>query len=150
MITKRNEVFFRISSIVLGLIDQLQVLPQMYLIELLVLLTGLYHRLYSRLLAGVSMLMFFTNQIVMEFQVRYLSLFLLFSVIDDFKWFCMRILHKIIQFLLEFLKAPFLVLHVSCSTLMTFLGVLSVILVAILMILLAVISVNRHLINGNN
>ena len=43
-----------------------------------------------------------------EFQVRYL--FLLFSVIDDFEWFWMEILHKNIQSMREFLKAPFLVL----------------------------------------
>ena len=47
----------------------------------------------------------------MEFQVRYLALFLLFSVIDSFKWFWMESLHKNNQLMLEFLKAPFLVLH---------------------------------------
>ena len=34
---------------------------------------------------------------LMEFQVRYLALFLLFSVIDDFEWFRMESLHKNIQ-----------------------------------------------------
>ena len=57
----------------------------------------------------------------MEFQVRYLALFLLFSVIDSFEWFWMGILHKNIQLMLEFLKAPFLVLDFSYYTLMTFL-----------------------------
>ena len=34
-----------------------------------------------------SMLVFFTNLGLMEFQVRYLASFLLFSVIDGFEWF---------------------------------------------------------------
>ena len=86
----------------------------------------------------------------MEFQVRYLTLFLLFSVIDSFKWFWMESLHKNIQLMLEFLKAPFLVLHFSYYTLMTFLMMLSVILPSMLMILLSILSVIRHLIFGNN
>ena len=53
----------------------------------------------------------------MEFQVRYLALFLLFSVIDGFNWFWMESLHQNIQLMLEFLKAPFLVLHFSYYTL---------------------------------
>ena len=36
------------------------------------------------------MLVFFTNLSLMEFQIRYLALFLLFSVIDDFEWFWME------------------------------------------------------------
>ena len=48
-------------------------------------------------------------------------IFLLSSVIDGFEWFWMERLHKNIQLMLEFLKAPFLVLHFSCYTLMTFL-----------------------------
>ena len=69
----------------------------------------------------------------MEFQVRYLALFLLFSVIDGFKWFWMESLHKNIQLMGEFLKAPFLVLHFSCYTLVTFLTMLSKILLSMLM-----------------
>ena len=45
-------------------------------------------------------------------------------------------LHKNIQLMLEFLKAPLLVLHFSYYTLMTFLTMLSVILLSMLMILL--------------
>ena len=52
--------------------------------------------------------------------------------------------------MLEFLKAPFLVLHFSYYTLMTFLMMLSVILLSMLMILLSILSVIRHLICGNN
>ena len=83
----------------------------------------------------------------MEFQVRYLALFLLSSVIDSCKWFWKGRLHKNIQLMQEFLKAPFLVLHFSYYTLMTFLMKLSVILLSMLMILL---SIRRHQICGNN
>ena len=86
----------------------------------------------------------------MEFHVRYLALFLLFSVIDGLECFWMGSLHKNIQLMLEFLKAPFLVLHFFYYTLMTFLMMLSVILLSILMILLSILSVIRHLICGNN
>ena len=36
-----------------------------------------------------GMLFFFTKLSLMDFQVRYLALFLLFSIIDDFEWFWM-------------------------------------------------------------
>ena len=77
---------------------------------------------------------------LMEFQVRYLALFLIFSVIDSFEWFCMERLHKSIQLMLEFLKASFLVLLFSYYLLMTFLTMLSVILLSMLMILLSILS----------
>ena len=96
------------------------------------------------------MLVFFTNLSLMEFQVRYLPLFLLFSVIDGFELFWVESLHKNIQAMLEFLKGLFLVLHFSYYTLMTFLMMLSVILLSMLMILLSILSVIRHLICGNN
>ena len=51
------------------------------------------------------MLVFFTNLGLMEFMVRYLALFLLYSVIDGFGWFWMESLPKNIQLMLEFLKA---------------------------------------------
>ena len=95
------------------------------------------------------MLIFFTNLSRMEFQIRYLALFLLFSVIDSFQWFWMGSLYKNIQLMLEFLKAPFLVLHFSYYTLMTFLMMLSVILLSMLMIRLYILSVIRHKICGN-
>ena len=140
---------------VLGLLDQLLIFSQLYLIELLGLLTGLgllklWHFIYPRLLTGFGMLVFLTNLSLIEFQVRYLTLFLLFSVIDSFKWFWMESLHKNIQLMLEFLKAPFLVLHFSYYTLMTFLMMLSVILLSVLMILLSILSVIKHLLCGNN
>ena len=122
------------------------IFSQLYLIELLELLTGLgllelWHLIYPRLLTGFGMLVFFTNLSLMEFQVRYLVLFLLFSVKDSFKWFWMGNLHNNIQLMLEFLKAPFLVLHFFYYTLMTFLMMLSVLLVSMLMILLSIVSV---------
>ena len=140
---------------VLGLLDQLQIFSQLYSIELLGLLTSLellelWHLIYPRLLTGFDMLIFLTSLRLMEFQVRYLALFLLFSVIDGFEWFWMESLHKNIQLMLEFLKAPFLVLHFSYYTLMTFLAMVSVILLSMLMILLFILSVARHLICGNN
>ena len=52
--------------------------------------------------------------------------------------------------MLEFNKAPFLALHLSYSTLMIFLIMLSVILLSMLMILLSILSVIRRLICGNN
>ena len=66
-----------------------------------------------KVLTGFGMLVFFTNLSLMEFQVRYLVLFCLFSVIDGFGWFWMESIHKNIQLMLESLKAPFLVLHFS-------------------------------------
>ena len=96
------------------------------------------------------MLVFFTNLSLIEFQARYLTLFLLFSVIDGFEWFWMGSLHKNIQLMLKILEAPFLVLHFSYYPLMTFLKMLPVILLSMLMILLSTLSAIRHLIWGNN
>ena len=80
-------------------------LSQSYLIELLELLglltdlglLALWHLTYRSILTGFGMLVFFTKVSLMEFQVRYLALFLLFSVIDGFEWFWMESLHKNIQ-----------------------------------------------------
>ena len=111
-----KSLLFLISSMVLGLLNQLQIFSQLYLIELPGLLIDLgllelWYLVYPRLLTGFGMLVYFTNLSLMEFQVRYLALFLLFSVIDNFKWFWMGNLHKNIQLMLEFLKVPFLALH---------------------------------------
>ena len=86
----------------------------------------------------------------MEFQVRYLALFLLFSVIDSFGLFWVESLHKNIQLILEFPKDLFLILHFSYYTSMAFLMMLSVILVSMMMILLSTLSVTRHLICASN
>ena len=62
--------------------------------------------IFTRLLTGLGMLVFLTNLSLMEFQVRYLALFLLFSVEDRFEWFSMGSLHKNIQ--LKVVSATFL------------------------------------------
>ena len=90
------------------------------------------------------------NLSLTEFQVRYLALFFLFSKIDGFGWLWMGHLHKNIQLMLEFLKAPFLILHFLFYTSLTFLMMLSVILLYMLIILLSTLSVIRHLICFNN
>ena len=147
-------VFFLISNMDLVLLSQLQTFLQLYLIELLGFVTGLgllklYHLIYPRLLTGFEMLFFFTNLSLMEFQVIYFALFLLFSVIDGFELFWVGSLHKNIQMMLGFLKASSMVLHFSYYTLMTFLLIISVILLSVLMIVLSILSVIRHVICGN-
>ena len=104
----------------------------------------------SKAFDSVCMLVYFTNVNLMEFQVRYLVLFLHLSVIDSLEWFWMESLHKNIQLMLEFLKGPFLVIIFSYCILITFLMMLSVILLSMLMILLSIVSVTGHLICGNN
>ena len=139
-----SKVFEKLVNNRIVLLDQLQIFSQLYPIELLGLLTGLgllklWHLIYPRLLTGSGMLVFFTNLSFMEFQVRYLALFLLFLVIDNFEWFWMESLHKNIWLMREFLKASFLVLYFFYYTLMTFLQLLSVILLSMLMILLTIL-----------
>ena len=132
---------------VFGLLHQVQIFSQLYLLELLGLLTdmellepfqgfhifkafdrvwyaGLLHKLKSY---GIS------DQI--------------FGLISSFVR--MESLHKNIQLMLEFLKPIFLVLPFSCYTSMTFLAMLSVILLSMLMILPSILSVIKHLISGN-
>ena len=79
-IVDRNMAFILISSVVLRLLNQLQIFSLIDLIELLELLTGLellelWHVIYPRLLTGFGMLVFFTNLRLMGFQVKYLALF---------------------------------------------------------------------------
>ena len=81
---------FLISSRVLGLLNQLQIFRQLYLIEFIGILTvlellKLEH--FPRVLTGYGMLVFFTSLSLMEFEFRYLASFFLFSVIDGFEWF---------------------------------------------------------------
>ena len=146
--------FFLISSMVLGFVDQLQIFLQLYLIEFLGLLTGLgllelWHWIYPRLLTGFGMLVFFKNLSLTEFQVRYLVLFLLFSIIDKFEWLWLESFCRNIQLMLEFIEAPFLVLHFSYYTIITLLKMFFVILQSMLMILLSIVHVIGHLICGN-
>ena len=70
LITNRNVTSFLISSVVLGLLDQLQ----LYLIGLLGFLIGLglhelYYLIYPKLLTGFGELFFFTTLSLMECQV---------------------------------------------------------------------------------
>ena len=119
---------------ILGLLDELKIFSQLYLIELPGLLTGLglldisktfdrdwhaslLHKLKSYGISGqiFSHISFFLNnrQLGMVLMVR------------------MESLHKNFQLMLEILKAPFLVLHFSYYTLMIFLTILSVILLSL-------------------
>ena len=134
---------------VLGLVDQLLIFWQLHLIELVGLLQIWGFSSCSRLSTGFGILVFFTSISLMEFQVRYLVLFHLFLVIDGFRGFWMGSRHKNIQLMLEVLQALFLVQHFSYNTLMTFLILLSVILLSMLMILLSTLIVIRHLISSN-
>ena len=101
-------------------------------------------------LTGFGMLFHFTNLSLMEFQVKYLTLFLLFSVTDCFEWFWMESLHKNTQLILEFLKVPFVDVHFSCCILVTVRMTLSVILLSMLIILLSILTVIKHRICDNN
>ena len=106
--------------------------------------------IYPRLSTGYGMLMFLANSNPKKFQVDYLPLYHLFSVTDGFGQFCMGSLCNSIQSMLEFLKVLFLSLHFSYDTLMTFLKMLSLILLSKLMILDSALSLIRHLIYGNS
>ena len=61
----------------------------------------------------------------------------------------MESVHENIQLMLGFLKTAFLVLHFSYYKSMTFLMMVSVILLSMLMVLLSILSMIRHLICGN-
>ena len=136
---------------ILGLLNQMEIFLQLYLIEL-----STFHRpvalellhLYSRLSIGVDIL--FTDLRFMEFWGRYLILFHLFSVIDCFKRVLDGKSSQNIPLLMEFLKASFLLQLFFYYTFMTFLMMLSVILLSMLMILISTLSVNSHLICDNN
>ena len=157
-ITWENVTFFLISSMVLGLPDQVKILLLWYLIELLWFLTGqglleLWHLIYPRLLTGFGMLAYLINLGLQELPVRYLALFLLFSTVNGFESFWMESLHSRFLLVLELIKGPFLalwLLHFSCCILMTFLMTLSLVLVSMLMILLSILGVIRNLICGGS
>ena len=135
--------FFLISSLVLGLLVHLQIFWQLYLIELLGLLTGLLllklqHLVYPRPLTGFGIVVFFTNLSLMEFQVRYMASFLLFSVIDGLDWFWMGSLTRICKDNAGVPQGSILALRFYYYALMTFLMLLSVILLSMLIILLSI------------
>ena len=90
-------------------------------------LLELYHLIYPRLSTGFDGQVFFANLNLMEVRVRYLPLFILFSVIDRFGYIWMGSLHMNIPLIIKFLKVPFLVLYFSYYTLMIVLIMLSLI-----------------------
>ena len=141
---------------VLGLLYQLQIFWQFFLIELLWLLTGLglltqavtldiskafdmiwhvglLHKVKSYGISGQ----------IFGFISSFLSYRLLLVVVDES-------LHKNIQLMLDFLSFLFLVLHFSFYMLMTFMMILFVILLSMLLVLLSTLNMVRHLICGNN
>ena len=78
IIVPEKNTTFKNAIIFLGLLDQLQIFLQLYLIQLLELLTGLVlldlrDFIYPRLLTGFYMLVFFTNSSLVKFQVRNLA-----------------------------------------------------------------------------
>ena len=83
-------------KIIISIIILISILAKPGLVTGLGLLE-LWHLIYPRVLTEFGMLVFFTNLSLMEFQVRHLALFLLFSVIDDVEWFWMESLQKNIQ-----------------------------------------------------
>ena len=150
LIILKNVAFF-ISSMVSGLLNQMKIFWQLYMIKLL----GFFNRSGAtqavaldifKAVNRLSRLVFFTNVSLFEFQVRYLLGFLFgfASVVDSFEWFWMGSLYKNIQSLVKFIRAPLLVLDFSYYTLMTFLMMLSEILLSMLMMLLSIVSVTRH------
>ena len=135
-----------ISSIVfLGLLDVLKIFWQLQQIELLGLLITVVldiSKAFNRVWRGGP----FHQLSLTDFWGRNLVLFCLFLVIDNFDWFLMGSL-KNIKLMREFLRIPFFVPYFY-YTLMTFLMVLSVILLYMLMI--STLNVIRHLIHGSN
>ena len=63
--------------------------------------------MYPRLSTGFNMMAFFTNVSFMEFQVKYLVLFHLLSVIDDSEWLWMGSFQRNIQLMLTLSSSMF-------------------------------------------
>ena len=111
-------------------------------------LLNLWHLIWLRLLTRFGILVFLTNLCLMQFQVGYLALFC--SSLSFHSYIVTEHVHKNIQQMLVFLKATFFVLHFPYYTSMTFLTMLSVILLSMLLIVLSTLSVFKHLVCGNN
>ena len=144
---------------VLGLLDQLLIFSQLYLIELLGLLTGLgllelWHLIYPRLLTEFGMLVFFTNVSLNGISGQIVGLISSFLINGR-----LRVVqdgespqeYPVNAGVLQGLKSSsFLVVHFSYYTVIIFLMMLSVILLSMSMILLSILSVIGYLICGNN
>ena len=140
---------------VLGLLIELLIFSQLYLIESLGLLTGLVllklrHLIYQAFdrVWHAGLLYKLKSYGISGQILGLISSFL--SNIDNSEWFWIESLHKNIQLMGEFLKAPFLVLHFFYYTLMNFLTMLFVIILSMLMILVSILSVIGHLTCVNN
>ena len=94
------------------------------------------HLLYSRFLTRSDMLVSSKTHT----EIGYLVLFCHLLLINYFKWFLKGSLCKNMESMLVFLKALYLVLKCPYYTLVTFLMILSVVLLSTLMILLATLS----------
>ena len=135
LVTWRNVVFFKISSMGLGLLDQPQIFWQLYGVSG-ASMSGATRDVALDIFKAFDTVWHATNLSLIEFQVRYLTLFLFFSVINCFQRFWMGSLHEITQLMLEFFRGSFLVLHFAYYTLRTLLKLLSIILLSMLMILI--------------
>ena len=99
----------------------------------------LWNLMYSRFSIGSHMLVFFIDANLNGISSRVFGL-RLSSVINGFGWFWMGSLQKSTHSMFQFLKAPYLVLHFSYYTLMTFLMNTSI------YVLFSTVSVIKHLI----
>ena len=79
--------FSLISSMVLDLLDQMHIFSQLYLVRAFSRsgITGTVRLDISKAFDRVW------HDGLIEFQVRHLALFLLFSVLNSFKWFWMEV-----------------------------------------------------------
>ena len=112
----KYEASWLISGMVLGLLYQLQTFCPLHVMELL----GLFNRsgttwaiavYISKAFNKVGHASLLHKWSCMEFQVRYLALFHLFSIIDDFELFWMVILCQNAQLMQQFVKTTFLFLY---------------------------------------
>ena len=113
-----------------------------YLIELLgflidLMLVKLQHLIYRRLLTEFGMPVFFTNLSIIDLDELFgISLFSEIQARSGSEW---EIVTR-----KKFLNIPFLILHFSCYTLLTFLMTVTVIMLSMLTILHYTLNENRH------